>query len=153
MAKRREVRDDLPAGVGGVGDDAWLAGHLPVQQHDGPLLRQFEQVIVGQAAARQHEPLDRGHQPLGMGLLELRILLRVAEDQGVAGRPGLRLGAPDDVEVAGIGDVGHEQGEHGHAARFRERCRPVVLVAQPHRDALHVLAGRRADPVRVSQGP
>jgi hypothetical protein len=153
VAERGEVRDDLPARVGGVGDDAGQAGHLPVQQDDGSLFGQFEQVLFGQAAARQHEALNRGLQPLGVRLLKLRALLGVAEDEGVAGRPGLGLGPSDDAEVARVGYVGHQQGEHGHPARVPDRGRPVVLVAQPRRHGLHVLPGGRADPVRIGQRP
>ena len=48
-----------------------------------------------------------------------------------------------------IGDVSNQQGEHRRAARLKGRRHPVVPVAQSHRDALHVVACRRADPVRV----
>ena len=90
-------------------------------------------------------------QAVRHGPSRIRTFLRIAEDEGVAGRPGLRLGTADKAEIAGIGDVGHQQGEHGRTAGLESRRHPVVPVAQSHRDGLHVVACRRADPVRVGR--
>ena len=97
-------------------------------------------------------PLDRRSQPLGVGSLELRIFLRVAEDEGVAGRPGLRLGTADRPKLRGFVMSATSRASIGMPPVSEGRYHPVVPVAQSHRDALHVPACRRADPVGVSQG-
>ncbi len=51
-----------------------------------------------------------------MSLLELWILLCVAEDEGVAGGPGLRLGAPDDGESPH--DIAFIKGPNGKLHHF-----------------------------------
>ena len=106
---------------------------------------------LGQPAGGEHEPVHRRAQPVQVGGLQLGAALGVAEDQGVAGRPGLRLGPADQSEVVRVGDVGDQQGQHPRAARGQRLGDPVGPVAQPARDRLHVLAGARADPVRVGQ--
>ena len=59
MAERRQVRDDLATALDVVEDDAGQAGQLAADQHDRTLGGDLLEVLVGQPARGQQEPVDR----------------------------------------------------------------------------------------------
>ena len=74
--------DDLPATVARIGDDAGESGDLPVEQHDiGPITNRTELRIREKAGGEDDSVDSTIDQPLDMGMLHLRSIGDVADDQ------------------------------------------------------------------------
>ena len=87
---------------------------------------------VAESGRREHQSVDSGQHPLDRRRLALTRLLRLGDDERVAGGRGRALRAADDAEDHGVGDVGDHQPERvGPARRQRARDRIDAVVRAP----------------------
>ncbi|MCY1231264.1 hypothetical protein D9M72_437060 [compost metagenome] len=92
---------------------------------------------VGMAIAQHVEVFD----------LAIRIVLGIAHENGVAGRPGRRLHALEDLEIEGVANIAHDEQHRHRPACPQVSCadvRPVVQLARKLVDALARLVGHQA---------
>jgi hypothetical protein len=126
---------------------------VAVDQHQGTAAGMVPDALLRQAGRDQDEAFHLRGQLGEQQILELRRLVGITHESGIAGVTRLGLGAPHQGREKGIGDIRHDQRDIAGAAGAQGPCGVVRHIAQPLGHGAHAFDRVATQQMRRAESP